>query len=88
MLAFEKPRGESMARSFLLDVLVRVRAQAILAELRETNLVTWRKMIEGHGEDRVIDPDTLERLRGLGYVNGEAVGSGSHRTRHPADADG
>ena len=30
---------------------------------------TWRKITEGEGGDRVIDPDTLERLRGLGYVN-------------------
>ena len=69
VLAVDKPRGESMALSFLPDVFVRVRTQAILAELRETNLVTWRKMMEGDGEDRVIDPETLERLRGLGYVN-------------------
>ena len=32
-------------------------------------MATWRKVTEGEGGDRVIDPDTLERLRGLGYVN-------------------
>ena len=69
VLAVDKPRGEKRALSFLPDLLVRFRQQGILAELRETNMATWRKITEGEGGDRVIDPDTLERLRGLGYVS-------------------
>ena len=42
---------------------VRFRQRAILGELREANMATWRKMTEGEGGNRVIDPDTLERLQ-------------------------
>jgi arylsulfatase A-like enzyme len=69
VLAVDKPRGETQALAFLPDLLVRFRQRGILAELREANMATWRTITEGEGGDRVIDPDTLERLRGLGYVN-------------------
>jgi hypothetical protein len=68
-LAVEKPRGESLAPAFLPDLLVRERQRAILAELREADMATWRRITEGDAGERAIDPDTLERLRGLGYVN-------------------
>ena len=32
-------------------------------------MTTWRKLTEDDAGERTIDPDTLERLRGLGYVN-------------------
>jgi arylsulfatase A-like enzyme len=69
VLAVDKPRGESLAASFLPDLLVRARQRSFLTELREANMATWRKLTEGDAGGRVIDPDTLERLRGLGYVN-------------------
>ena len=69
VLAVDKPRGERQAWAFLPDMLVRWRQWRTLAELREANMATWRKVTDGEGGDRVIDPDTLERLRGLGYVN-------------------
>jgi hypothetical protein len=69
VLALDKPRGETKALAFLPDLLVRFRQRGILAELREANMATWRTITAGEGGDRVIDPDTLERLRGLGYVN-------------------
>ena len=69
VLRVDKPRGESLSPAFLPDLLVRERQRSILAELREANMVTWRKLTEGDAGERVIDPDTLERLRGLGYVN-------------------
>ena len=69
VLAVDKPRGERQAWAFLPDMLVRWRQRSTLAELREANMTTWRKVTDGEGGDRVIDPDTLERLRGLGYVN-------------------
>jgi arylsulfatase A-like enzyme len=69
VLAVDGSRGESQAWSFLPDLMVRLRQRAILTELREANMATWRKLTEGEGDERVIDPDTLERLRGLGYVN-------------------
>ena len=69
VLAVDKPRGERQAWAFLPDMLVRWRQRSTLAELREANMTTWRKVTEGEGGERVIDPDTLERLRGLGYVN-------------------
>ena len=69
VLQVNKPRGETQDWSFLPDLWVRFRQRAILAELREADMATWRKITEGEGGNRVIDPDTLERLRGLGYVN-------------------
>lgn len=69
VLAVDKPRGESQAWSFLPDLLVRLAHRGILGDLRDANMSTWRKITEGEGGNRVIDPDTLERLRGLGYVN-------------------
>jgi arylsulfatase A-like enzyme len=69
VLAVDKPRGESLAASFLPDLLVRSRQRSFLTELREANMAAWRKLTEGDAGGRVIDPDTLERLRGLGYVN-------------------
>jgi hypothetical protein len=69
VLAVDKPRGESQAWSFFPDLFVRFTHRGILSDLREANMSTWRKITEGEGGSRVIDPDTLERLRGLGYVN-------------------
>ena len=69
VLAVDRPRGESQAWSFLPDLLARFTHRGIISDLREANMTTWRKITEGEGGNRVIDPDTLERLRGLGYVN-------------------
>jgi hypothetical protein len=69
VLTVDKPRGERLSPWFLPDLLVRWRQRSILAELREADMTTWRKLTAGEGGNRVIDPDTLERLRGLGYVN-------------------
>lgn len=69
VLAVEKTRGEAQAWSFFPDLLIRFRHRSVLGELREANMATWRRITEGEGGARVIDPDTLERLRGLGYVN-------------------
>jgi arylsulfatase A-like enzyme len=69
VLAVDSPRGEAQAWSFMPDLLVRNRHRAVLSGLREADLAAWRKITEGEGGSRVIDPDTLERLRGLGYVN-------------------
>ena len=69
VLAIDKPHGERQAWGFLPDMLVRWHQRSILAELREANMAAWRKMTDGEGRDWMIDPDTLERLHGLGYVN-------------------
>lgn len=62
-------RSESMAASFLPDLLLRTRQRDVLGELRDANMETWRKLTAGDSGKQVIDPDTLERLRGLGYIN-------------------
>jgi hypothetical protein len=69
VLAVDAPRGERLAAGFLPDLLVRWRQRSVLAELREADMEVWRKLTEGDAGERTIDPDTLERLRGLGYVN-------------------
>jgi arylsulfatase A-like enzyme len=65
----EKGRGESLAASFVPDLLTRFRQRSILAGLRDANMATWRKVTAGDTGSRVIDPETIEQLRGLGYVN-------------------
>ena len=69
VLSVDAPRGESLAPGFLPDLLVRARQRSVLAELREADMAIWRKLTAGDAGGQVIDPDTLERLRGLGYVN-------------------
>jgi arylsulfatase A-like enzyme len=67
--AVEKGRGEALAASFVPDLLTRLRQRSILAGLRDANMATWRKVTAGDTGSRVIDPETIEQLRGLGYVN-------------------
>ena len=62
-------RTESLARSFLPDAYSRWVTKGILDDLRLANLETWRKLTAGEAGGLRIDPDTLERLKGLGYVN-------------------
>ena len=69
VLTVDTPRGERLSPGFLPDLLVRARQRSVLAELREADMTAWRKLTEGDAGERTIDPDTLERLRGLGYVN-------------------
>ena len=53
----------------LPDLYVRWLANDTVSSLREANQTTWRKLTEGENVDLQVDPDTLEHLRGLGYVN-------------------
>ncbi len=62
-------RGEAMDVTFLPDLLLRVRQQRTLSALRRANEETFAKITAGHAGGRTIDPDTLEKLKGLGYVN-------------------
>ena len=55
--------------SALPDLHLRWLAQDLFAELQDTNMTTQRRLTEGENIDLQLDPDTLEHLRGLGYVN-------------------
>ena len=44
-------------------------ASDLFSQLQETNMTTHRRLTEGENTDLELDPDTLEHLRGLGYVN-------------------
>ena len=56
--------------SFLPDLYVRHLRKKTLASLASADLETWRKLTEGEQQDVYkMDTETLERLRGLGYVN-------------------
>jgi arylsulfatase A-like enzyme len=63
------PTEESALLSALPDLYVRWLAFDLLSELQDTNMATHRRLTEGEGVDLQLDPDTLEHLRGLGYVN-------------------
>ena len=56
--------------SFLPDLYSRILRYRALSQLRSANISTWRKITEGEERELYrMDPDTLEELRGLGYVN-------------------
>jgi len=62
--------GITPVASFLPDLYVRHLRRKTLASLAAANTATWRKLTEGEQQDVYkMDPETLERLRGLGYVN-------------------
>jgi hypothetical protein len=62
--------GLNPVASFLPDLYTRRLRQKTLSDLMSANLATWRKLTEGQEQDVYkMDPDTLEKLRGLGYVN-------------------
>lgn len=62
--------GVTPVASYLPDLYVRYLHQKSLSELISANVSTWRKLTEGQEKDIYkMDPDTLEKLRGLGYVN-------------------
>jgi arylsulfatase A-like enzyme len=62
--------GITPVASFLPDLssrIVRIRA---LSRIQAANIALWRKITEDEAGDIYrMDPDTLEELRGLGYVN-------------------
>jgi hypothetical protein len=56
--------------SFLPDLTSRIIRMRALSRIREANMELWRRFTEGEkGDIYRMDPDTLEELRGLGYVN-------------------
>jgi hypothetical protein len=55
--------------TFLPDLLLRVRQQRTLSALRHANEEMFAQLTAGDAGGRAIDPDTLEKLKGLGYVN-------------------
>jgi arylsulfatase A-like enzyme len=65
----DDPKEESPRLSLLPDLYVRWLMFDVLSELQETNMSTHRKLTAGENVDLQLDPDTLEHLRGLGYVN-------------------
>jgi Sulfatase len=65
----EDSRSERLVASSLPDLLLRWRQHAALGELREANMTVWRRLTDGEGSSAMIDPETVEELRGLGYVN-------------------
>jgi hypothetical protein len=64
----ERP-ADDLAAGFLPDLAVRWGQRSRITGLREANMATWRNMTSGSEGVGAIDPDTLERLKGLGYVN-------------------
>jgi arylsulfatase len=65
----DDPKESVPALTFLPDLYVRWLAKDTVSSLREVNQTTWRKLTEGEDIELRVDPDTLEHLRGLGYVN-------------------
>jgi hypothetical protein len=65
----DDPKELLPSLTFLPDLYVRWIANDTVSRLREANQTTWRKLTEGENVDLKVDPDTLEHLRGLGYVN-------------------
>jgi arylsulfatase A-like enzyme len=56
--------------SFIPDLSSRILRTHALSRIQSANIALWRKITEGEAGDVYrMDPDTLEELRGLGYVN-------------------
>ena len=56
--------------SFLPDLYTRYLRHKTLSDLKSANMTTWRRLTEGEQQNVYkMDPETLEELRGLGYVN-------------------
>jgi arylsulfatase A-like enzyme len=66
-------RDDPTERNALLpalpDLYLRWLTQDLLAQLQDTNMITQRRLTAGENVDLQLDPDTLQHLRGLGYVN-------------------
>ncbi|MGH6899171.1 MAG: sulfatase-like hydrolase/transferase [Geminicoccaceae bacterium] len=65
----DDPTEQSALLSAVPDLYVRWLAYDVISELQDTNMTTQRRLTEGESVDLQLDPDTLEHLRGLGYVN-------------------
>jgi arylsulfatase A-like enzyme len=65
----DDPTEQSALLSALPDLYLRWLAQDLFAQLQDTNITTQRKLTAGENIDLQLDPDTLQHLRGLGYVN-------------------
>jgi hypothetical protein len=64
----EDPEGESRDRAFALDPLIKRRVQRQLDELQSTNALIRQGITRGEESESSYDPETLERLRRLGYI--------------------
>jgi arylsulfatase len=62
--------GTVPVTSFLPDLSVRILRARALSRIQSANIAVWHTLTEGEaGDIYEMDPDTLEELRGLGYVN-------------------
>jgi arylsulfatase len=62
--------GLSPVARFIPDANTRRLRHRLLSETLSANLELWRKITAGEADEQYrMDPETLERLRGLGYVN-------------------
>ncbi len=61
--------GGGWSWTSLLGLYQRWLHHRTLAALHAADMELWRKVTGGAGGAEAIDPETLERLRGLGYVN-------------------
>jgi hypothetical protein len=66
---FKTDPGENRPdKLFLFDWYVRYKFGEIIGELQRNNMDSWRRWTRGSSEIYKMDPQTLERLRNLGYV--------------------
>jgi arylsulfatase A-like enzyme len=65
----DDPKESVPSLSFLPDLYIRWLANDTISGLREANQTTWSKLTQGENVDLQVDPETLEHLRGLGYIN-------------------
>ena len=62
--------GMTPVTSFLPDLSTRILRTYALWRIQAANIDFWRTITEGEaGDIYKMDPETLEELRGLGYVN-------------------
>jgi arylsulfatase len=63
------PAEDRMAWTFAPDLRVHYRVNEVMAEMQANHMDAWKKWTGGADETYRVDPDVLENLRKLGYVN-------------------
>jgi hypothetical protein len=65
----EDPTEQHPLLSALPDLYVRWLAADMFSKLQTANMITQQRLTEGEHVEVRQDPDTLEHLKGLGYLN-------------------
>jgi hypothetical protein len=67
----ERPEEDRALLTFLPDLYIRHRYSRIVRELQANGLIAWERLTSRSEQVRRLDPDALDQLRSLGYIEEE-----------------